>query len=84
MGMGCWNMFPFSFVSFLPTLYRDYIESGGSMIYELERIRKKVVVAQLRYYPGIFLVGLNKTTSIFQYNLYLERDLNEAPPEYKS
>jgi hypothetical protein len=42
----------------------DYIASNERMIVnnELERMWKEAVVAQLRYYPGICLEGLRKTT----------------------
>jgi hypothetical protein len=38
-----------------------YSALDSRMTDELGRIWKEVVVALLRYYPGIFLVGLMKT-----------------------
>jgi hypothetical protein len=51
---------------------------------ELERIWKEAVVAYSKYYPGICLQGLGKTTR----NLGLDstcllQDSNRVPPEYK-
>jgi hypothetical protein len=52
---------------------------------ELERIWKEAVVAHLRYYPGICLMGLRKTMKTLSYDsLSSGRDLNPTPPEYEA
>jgi hypothetical protein len=51
---------------------------------ELERTWEETVVAYLRYYPGICLEGLRKTTKkTRQYIRSPGRDLNPGPPEYE-
>jgi hypothetical protein len=45
-----------------------------------------VVVAYLRYYPGIYLEGLRKTTKKPSISIAGRRggDLNPGPPEYEA
>jgi hypothetical protein len=52
---------------------------------ELEREWGKQLWPNLRYYPGICLEGLRKTTdNRSQNSWYPDQDTNQAPPECKS
>jgi hypothetical protein len=51
---------------------------------ELKMISKKVVMAHLRQYPGIFLEGLRKTQETSQDSRYPRQYSKRAYPEYKS
>lgn len=55
------------------------------MVDELERIQKEVIVVYSRYYPGICLEGLRKTTkTLSEENLCLGRDSNPVLTKYKT
>jgi hypothetical protein len=51
---------------------------------ELESVWKEAVMVQSRYYSGIFLEGLRKSTEkLNQGSMFPGRDSNQAPLEYK-
>jgi hypothetical protein len=54
------------------------------MIGELERMQKEAVVAQMRYYPGIFLEFLRKTTEELRIVGFPDEILTEHLPNTTS
>jgi hypothetical protein len=52
---------------------------------KMERMRKEAVVPNLKYYPGLCLEGLRKTSkNIGQDSRSPGQDLNSGPPEYET
>lgn len=62
-----------------------FSSSGYTAIYhQMKGCERKESQPTLRYYPGIYLEGLGKTTKIHQDSQSLGRDLNPGPPEFKA